>query len=257
MRKLARLSWLVLLMLLPLVRVSDVRAAGIEAKPTDYVMDRAGVIEAGAAQRLIGQLRELEQKTGVQMIVLTVPSTAGIPIEGYAIERAQKWGLGQKGKDNGLLMVVAVNDRAYRFEVGYGLESVIPDSLAGSIGRQYLVPRFKQGDYSGGISDASAVLMSTIAQAYGVELTGMSTRPARRSASRGFKPGVVFFLAVFLLSLFFSRGSRFTGRRAHGFGGRWYGGSGGLGGGGFGGGFGGFGGGGGGGFGGGGASGGW
>lgn len=233
-----------------------VRAAAIAEKPTDYVMDQAGVIEAGAEQRLIGQLRELEQKTGVQMIILTVPSTEGMPIESYAIDRAQHWGLGQKGKDNGLLMVVAVNDRAYRFEVGYGLESVIPDSLAGSIGRQYLVPRFKQGDYTGGISDASTVIMGTIAQAYGVQLTGVSPSPTRRQRSRGgFTPGVLFFLAVFVLSLLLPRRATFFGRRTRGFGGVWYGGSGGFGGGG--GGFGGFGGGGGGGFGGGGASGGW
>jgi len=222
---------------------------------TAYVMDHAGVIERATRQKLTLILNELEQKTGVQMLILTVPSTSGIPIEEYAIARAQAWGLGQKGKDNGLLMVVAVNDRRYRIEVGYGLEDTIPDSLAGSIGRQYLVPKFRKGDYSGGIYDAGIVLIDTIARGYGVHLTGMPTRHARGLSSKGPRHGVIF-LALFVLLGFISslrrgplgRGSRWSGGYYGGWGG-------GLGG--FGGGFGGFGGGGGGSFGGGGASGGW
>jgi len=225
---------------------------------TAYVMDEAGVIDQVVRQRLTLVLTELEQKTGVQMLILTVPSTAGVAIEEYAIARAQAWGLGQKGKDNGLLMVVAVNDRRYRFEVGYGLEDKIPDSLAGSIGRQYLVPKFRKGDYSGGIYDAGIVLIGTIAKAYGVQLTGMPARQTRGFSSKEHQLGAILFAMIVLLSFISSlhrgrlrRGSRWSG----GYYGGWGGGLGGFGGG-YGGGFGGFGGGGGS-FGGGGASGGW
>ncbi len=84
-----------------------------------------------------------------------------------------KWKLGQKGKDNGILLLIALKERKYRIEVGYGLEGVIPDSLAGSIGRDYLVPFFRQGNYSKGAYAATLALISEVAKDAGVEITGM------------------------------------------------------------------------------------
>ncbi|HVN70557.1 MAG TPA: TPM domain-containing protein [Desulfomonilia bacterium] len=232
-----------------------------ERQPASYVVDNAGIIEEGARTRLAGLLQELEQKTTVQMIILTVPSTEGIPIEQFSLQQAEKWGLGQKGKDNGLLMVIAVNDRKYRFETGYGLEQVLPDSLLGSIGRSYLVPAFKSGDYTKGIMDATSIIARTIADAQGVKLTGLPEvrQPQRRThgSPLGGIIGFIIFIMI-LSSLFRSRSGGLLqaillgtllgggGRRGSGGFGSFGGGGGGS-----------FGGGGGGGFGGGGASGGW
>src|SRR4030065_941563 len=119
--------------------------------PKRYVEDRANIIEAQIENRLNGYLQELEQKTGAQMVVLTVDTTDTVTIEMYAIELATKWKLGQEGKDNGALIVVAKNDRAYRFEVGYGLEGALPDGFCGTVGRAYFAPYFKKGQYSEGI----------------------------------------------------------------------------------------------------------
>jgi uncharacterized protein len=237
----------------------------LEGPPSDYVEDRAGIIDAQTKAGLSARLKALNDKTGVQMVILTVPTTDGIPIEEYSIERAQKWGIGQKGKDNGILFVIAINDKKYRIEVGYGLESIMPDSLAGTIGRQYLVPKFKRGDFSGGINDAANNLIWTIAKVYGTEIEGTASPiPTSgiikknvfslfiKSIIKKVAPIIIAFILIFIIKIFmfpFRRGS--FGRRT---GGIW------IGGGGFGGGGGGFGGGfsgGGGGFGGGGASGGW
>jgi uncharacterized protein len=239
------------------------RMAMAQTMPASYVVDEAGIIEDTVERRLAGHLQELEQKTGAQMIVLSIPSTQGIPIEEYALDKAETWRLGQEGKDNGLLMVVAVNDRRYRIEVGYGLEPIIPDSLAGTIARQYLVPGFKAGDYTGGIYSTAVVIMDTIAKASGVQLSGMPVVQAPRAQAKksplGSLLSFLFFLFV-ISSLMSGRsrglfgalllGSLLGGRpggshRSGGFGS--FGGGG----------FGGFGGGMGGGFGGGGASGGW
>ncbi|HPI93974.1 MAG TPA: TPM domain-containing protein [Deltaproteobacteria bacterium] len=230
-------------------------------QPRTYVEDQAGVMEAGTKAKLSGILQELEQKTGAQFVILTVPTTEGVPIEQYSLERAEKWGLGRKGKDDGLLMVIAVQDRKYRFETGYGLEQILPDSLLGSIGRRSLVPRFKQGDYAGGIMAATTVIARTIADSKGVKLSGLpEVKSPGRSKGIPFGPFIIFLLAFFILSSL-SR-SRHAGGLAQailigsllgGRGGRGSGGFGSFGGGGFGS----FGGGGGGGFGGGGASGGW
>ena len=156
-----------------------------ENMPTSYVVAEAGIIDATIEHRLAGHLQELEQKTGSQMIVLTVATTDGVPIDMFALEKAENWKLGQKGKDNGLLMVIAVNDRKYRIEVGYGLESIIPDSLAGTIARKYLVPRFQAGDYTTGIYETAVIIMSTIAKAQGV---GGRRRP-EESFPAGFAVG--------------------------------------------------------------------
>jgi uncharacterized protein len=136
----------------------------IPAHPAQYVVDLAGVIDAGTRARLNGLLKDLEAKTTAQMVVLTINSLDGAPIADFSHQTAVKWGIGQKGKDNGVLITVAVKDHKYRIEVGYGLEGPLPDSLVGSIGRQYLVPHFRKGDYAGGIAAAAAEIAKTISR---------------------------------------------------------------------------------------------
>ena len=243
--------------------VSAGRPANIPEKPQQYVVDLAGIINNTVKHRLNGYLQELEQKTTAQMVVLTIPDLGGDTIEDLSITIANdKWKLGQKGKDNGVLFLVAFKNKKYRIEVGYGLEGVLPDSLVGSLGRKLLVPYFRKGDYSDGIYATTLAVANIIAKHYGVKIKGMPVvEYSRRPASRGNSPSlfssivaVLFFIilgilfvrnprAFLLFLLFSSMGGR---------GGSW-GGGGGFGGGGFGS----FGGGGGGGFGGGGASGGW
>jgi len=143
----------------------------IPAHPSQYVVDLAGVIAADQEARLNALLRDLEAKTTDQVVVLTINSLEGEPIESFSHQTAVKWGLGKKGKDNGVLITVAVKDRKYRIEVGYGLEGPLPDSLVGSIGRQYLVPHFKKGDFAGGIVAAVTAIINKITGGAGAEVT--------------------------------------------------------------------------------------
>jgi uncharacterized protein len=236
--------------------------------PIHYVEDYANVINNSDEQSLNGILQELEQKTGVQYIVLTVLSTGGLPIEQFSIELTQKWKLGQKGKDNGLLFVLAKNDHRWRFEVGYGLEGLVTDQYCGRVGRNVLVPYLRKGDYSQGIYEANLQIIQRIATEASVSLTGMpkiAPAPTRETTGRGTGlPCCSVLLFLFFMLLIFGGVGRgmgwwfFLPFMLGGFGGHGgYGRSGSFGGGSFGGGFGGFGGGMGGGFGGGGASGGW
>jgi uncharacterized protein len=233
--------------------------------PRRYVEDYANVINASDERSLVGVLQELEQKTGAQYIVLTVLTTDSMPIEQFSIELAEKWKLGQKGKDNGLLFVLAKNDRKWRFEVGYGLEGFVTDQYCGRVGREVLVPFLRKGDYSQGIYKANLQIAQRIATEAGVTLSGMpKTKPVPvRRRTRGLPFCGSLPILIFMLLLFGGLGRGmgwwfflpfiFGGFGGHGG----YGRSGSFGGGSFGGGFGGFGGGMGGGFGGGGASGGW
>jgi len=140
------------------------------AVPRDYVVDLAGVMDNSVKSQLNALLLELEQKTTAQVIILTVRSLDGQGIEEFALNTLTKWKLGQKGKDNGVLIAVAVQDRKYRLEIGYGLEGVLPDSLVGTIGRTYMVPNFRKGDYSSGIYAATLAVINTIAEHEGVSL---------------------------------------------------------------------------------------
>jgi uncharacterized protein len=259
-----RLVILVLAILLFAPAVSAASTPQPPAVPRDYVIDLAGVLSGDTQSRMNAYLQELERKTGAQVLVLTVQSLDGQSIEEFAFNTKEQWKLGQRGKDNGVLIVLAVQDRKYRFEVGYGLEGVLPDSLVGTIGRQYLVPYLKQGDYNSGIYAATLAVANTIASHEGVEIAGMpQPRPVQRTGSGQSNPlfGAVVFGVILLvaLALFITHPrqcfllllmSQMGGGR-----GGWSGGGGGFGG--FGGGGGSFGGGGGGSGGGGGASGGW
>ncbi|MBA4348597.1 MAG: hypothetical protein C0415_01215 [Thermodesulfovibrio sp.] len=229
--------------------------------PQNYVVDLAGIIRDDVKMQLNAYLRELEQKTTAQMVILTIKSLDGESIEDFSIRTAEKWKLGQKGKDNGVLITIALNDKKYRLEIGYGLEEILPDSMVGSIGRDYLVPHFRKGDYSAGILNAALVIIGTISKKEGVEITGMP-KASKKIHKRSFYDSKWFnyiaFAFIFIPLIPFILFRFRLGRRASGFkrGGMWWG-SGGLGGGFGGGGFDGFGGGGGGDFGGGGASGDW
>jgi len=260
-----------------LVAVEPLRAEVTIKDPGTYVVDQAGVVDAGSRQRLEGWLRELEQKTGAQVKILTVPTTEGEDFFGFVQRHAELWKLGQKGKDNGVLIAVAVKDHKYRIQVGYGLESVLPDSWCGTLGRREFVPNFRKGRFGRGLFRATVAVANKVASAANVHLTGL---PRYRFRSRRVSPGglvcggglmPVLFLLIIISSM--SRRRRYYGR--WGGGGLWQGmmlgglmsgmmrgGShsswgGGFGGGGFGGGFGGGSFGGGGGFGGGGAGGSW
>jgi uncharacterized protein len=235
-------------------------SAEIPALPAAPVVDLAGIIDNGTEIKLNRYLQELETKTGAQMAILTVTSLDGQAIEDLSIGIAHdRWRLGQEGKDNGVLMVIALNDRKYRIEIGYGLEGLLPDSLVGSIGRQYLVPYFKKGEYSTGIYAAAVIVANEIAREAGVNITGLPAVKKVRSSHKRNEPSgtlakIFSLLFLVVMVILFIKNPRlflayFFLSAMGGRGGHWGGSSGGFGGGGFGGG--------GGGFGGGGASGGW
>ncbi len=186
-----------LLILFPLVAsLSAASTPEPPAMPRDYVVDLAGVLSSDVQTRMNAYLQELERKTGAQVLVLTVQSLDGQSIEEFAFNTKEKWKLGQRGKDNGVLIALAVQDRRYRFEIGYGLEDVLPDSMVGTIGRQYLVPYLKQGDFNNGIYAATLAVANAIASHEGVEISGM---PRLRSvqADRRNQPGGAFNTVIF------------------------------------------------------------
>jgi uncharacterized protein len=152
-------------------------------QPQGYVSDFAGVIPESSRAQLEAYCAAVEQSTGAQMALVAIPSLEGEPIEDVANTIFRAWGVGQKGKNEGILMLLAVEDRRDRLEVGYGLEPILPDGLSGSILRQ-MRPALRQADYGDAMLAAAETIGNTIAQAKHVTLTAASLpRRYRPSAS--------------------------------------------------------------------------
>ncbi len=127
------------------------------------VNDLAGMLSPEEEQRIESKLTALEEATGAQVVVLTVPSLEGENLEDYSLRVADQWRLGQGGKDNGALLLIARDDRKMRLEVGYDLEGTLTDALGRCVLDDVLQPRFRQGDFGGGIEAGSEAIAALIA----------------------------------------------------------------------------------------------
>jgi uncharacterized protein len=129
---------------------------------TGRVVDEANILSQDARDRLTNATKAHEQATTNQVVVLTVTTIGSTSIEEYAVKVFEAWKLGQKGKDNGVLVVVVPQDRKMRIEVGYGLEGTLPDGAAGEIIRTWMTPAFKAGNYDKGIEDGVAAIIARL-----------------------------------------------------------------------------------------------
>ena len=118
------------------------------------VNDYAKMLETRDVQIIENYLEKLNRDTGIQIAVLTVPSLEGEPIEDFSIRTVESWKLGQAGKDNGVLLLIAASEKKIRIEVGYGLEGILTDMQCGLIIRNLIAPHFKNGDYGKGVAAA-------------------------------------------------------------------------------------------------------
>src|ERR1700744_6478334 len=178
-------------------RVQDLPA------PTNYVSDFAGVLSQQTQAYLNRLCLQLDRQAHAQIAIVTVKSMDGEPIEDFAIALEDKWKVGKKGTDRGLLLILATNDRKYRFEVGYGLEGILPDGRVGDIGRQ-MVPYLRQNDYDGAVIFAVRQIAGIIAVDAGVTLnTGPRPSYAPAQQARPLSLGEVLVLGVILLLVIF------------------------------------------------------
>ncbi len=242
-------------------------------KLTGRVVDNAGLLSPADEAALDRKLEALEQASSRQLVVATVPDLQGYEIEDYGYQLGRSWGIGQDEANNGTILLVAPNERKVRIEVGYGLEPILTDALSSVIVNQAVLPRFKAGDYPGGINaGADAIIQQLQAPPEEAEQRAIAAQQKQQEQARSGQDGgsifpLIFWGFIFLFVILPMLRGRGRGRKYRRGGGLpiilWGPGSGGGGGGGFGGfggsgggGFGGFSGGGGS-FGGGGASGGW
>lgn len=135
-----------------------------------YVQDYASVITPEHEEQILQLGKELENKTTAQLVVVTIPGLEGQVLEEYSLELLRTWGIGQKEKNNGALLLIAIKDRQSRIEVGYGLEGTLTDGITGRIQDEYMIPYFKDNDYSTGIYKGYMATATTIANGSGAQL---------------------------------------------------------------------------------------
>lgn len=162
--------------------------------PSGYVTDAANVLSAETKAALEARLTALDASTTEQIAVVTVPSLEGDYIEHYAAQLFEKWGIGEAKKDTGVLLLLALEERELRIEVGYGLEGALPDSVADRIIRETLVPRLREGDYDGAISAGVESVIAAIQGEY-VAAPG-------NGAEFSFDPEALIFFLIFGLQWF-------------------------------------------------------
>ncbi|WP_290433676.1 TPM domain-containing protein [Aeromonas caviae] len=133
---------------------------------TGRVVDEANLMSRKQAHQLAQQLAVFEKRSGVQLVVVSIDTLAGDTIEEYGYQLGRHWGIGQKGKNNGVLLIIAQDERKVRIEVGYGLEGALPDAIAANIIQTRILPAFKRGDMVAGILAGSQGIMQALAGEY-------------------------------------------------------------------------------------------
>ena len=205
-------AMVVLLAIAPSVRAEDLKFPDLGGH---RVVDQANILSPQTETDLEAKLKGVEDATTDQVVVVTVDSLQGHEIEDYGYQLGRHWGIGQKGdvkasngqtyKDNGLIILVAPNERKVRIEVGYGLEPVMTDAMSSLIIREDILPKFKAGDYDGGVEAGTDAVIQQLSLDRGVAIQkaqAAEQQPARHE--RGLPVGVIILIIV--IFVLFSRG---------------------------------------------------
>ena len=186
--------------------VSPLRALEVPKKPEGYVTDRARLLSPEVISRMEQVLGAFERKTSNQIFIVTFPSLEGESLEDFSVRLAETWKPGQKGRDNGVLILIFKEERRMRIEVGYGLEGVLPDALAGQIIEEIMTPAFKKEQFEIGIlTGVQAVIKATEGEYQAAGRSAYDDYASREFTDRelrsGRRAGHFIFFAVTVIAL--------------------------------------------------------
>lgn len=179
----------------------------IPPAPRDHFNDYAGIVERGTAQRLESELTQFERETSNQLVVVIYPKMqSASSIEDYTVRVAQAWRVGQQERKNGAVLFIFSQDRALYIQVGYGLEGALPDARCKQIIENEIVPRFRNGDFTGGVAAGTHALMAAARGEYrGTGRLAADRAPRSRNNGFGFMALVIFIIVVSILRGFSQR----------------------------------------------------
>ncbi|MBN1850295.1 MAG: TPM domain-containing protein [Deltaproteobacteria bacterium] len=193
-----------LLVLLPLFMSVKTNAEGLPDSTGHPVNDFADVIPPAYEQQINAIAIELFNKTETAVVVATMSDIGGEDYNDYANRLFEKWGIGQKGVDKGVLIFVTVKERKMRIETGYGVEGILPDGLVGEIRDKYMIPYLKQDRYGEGILNGTAAVAQVVSKAAGAQLTGQIPVKQPKKTSRS----IFSFFPILIIIFFFILGSK-------------------------------------------------
>ena len=192
---------------------------------TGRVVDNAGLLSPDAEQRLTTELADLEAKTGRQMVVATLPDLQGYEIEDYGYQLGRAWGIGDKTRNDGVLLLVAPNAKKVRIEVGYGLEGILTDALSSLIIQDKILPAFRSGKMEEGVVSGAEAVIGQLSLPDDQAKAIAAATPAPEPESESSLPGVIIFMVVIIfwvLSSILRAGRRGRGRGRGGGSGFWW-----------------------------------
>jgi uncharacterized protein len=172
---------------------------------TGRIVDQANILNTEVRSRLDAKLAELETKSGTQLVVATLRSLDGYDIADYGYQLGRHWGIGQRGKNNGVLLIVAPSDRKVRIEVGYGLEGNLTDAVTRLIIDNSILPRFRAGDFAGGIERGSQDIIQVLSGDAEEYKKRAAERFGRPSQNEGISSFALILIVLFLWWLVFRR----------------------------------------------------
>jgi len=207
----ARRSWWMLVVVL-LLAIPALAAGPDFPQLTGRVVDQAGILSASTREGLTEMLAQFEHGTGKQVVVVTLSSLQGYPIEDFGYQLGRKWGIGQKGTNTGALLIVAPNERKVRIEVGYGLEGTLTDAASRIIIEREILPNFRNGDFNGGVVAGTAAIVALLGGNPSAAAVSPSVQPS--NDFEGSPWTLLITLAIFVIVL--SLRNRFGQRSAVG-----------------------------------------
>lgn len=188
---------LILITLTMILSLSALEIPRMRGRINDY----ANILMSNEESTLEHILAQEETKTSSQFVLLTVPSLEGENLEDYSIRVASEWGIGQKDRDNGVLLLVALNEKKIRIEVGYGLEPILTDVKSGYIIRNFIVPEFKSGNYFQGIAAGLNAITGLVSQEY--EISDEELAQYQKKEKQGKRPQIPIGTIIFFIMIFF------------------------------------------------------
>lgn len=193
------------------ISLTIVNAQDLPDPPTQWVSDYADILSESEENRLNSMLQAYEDTTSNQMIVAIFQNAQGYAVEDFSIRLAEKWLVGQKNRDNGIILAIFIQERKIRVEVGYGLEDVVPDAVAIQIAQNVISPLFKEGRFQQGLFEGVTALMQAAAGKY----EGMGNKRTGKKNNVRLPYVFIIFLFIFILSLF--RRRRFSSVSSRGY----------------------------------------
>lgn len=207
-KKINRVLFLIVFIII--ITISNSAYAIVPKTNEFYVNDSANLLEADTEEYIINMNKQLEEQTGAQIVVVTVQNLEGKSLEEYATELFREYGIGDKDKNNGVLLLCTLEEREFRIEVGYGLEGILTDGKTGRIQDNYIIPYLKEDNFNEGIKNGFNAVLTEVENEYGITIDGAEKENIiENSNTPEVSIGAIIIIVIFVILMIIGRSGIF------------------------------------------------